>query len=305
MSHWRGVLAAVTLGVLAGCSDPNEVMLVVQTDLSMPKDIDTIAIEVYKGGSNEARFLRAFPGLGDENAIARLPLTLGLYADEPGTPIRVVAYARRNGELGEVRIYREVVTTLPEGRAAALHVPLQYLCEGSGTQSGTSAVDALCPSGQTCVAGICQSSTVDSAELPDYAPEAIFGGGDGESGGACFDVEACLSGASEAVVDTSDCTVEVEGDVNVALRTAPTGAGTDGKGFCVDVGCVVALDEGVATGYALQEGKVQLPQGVCAKYRQDGVPGRVDAVMTAPVRDGCPKKHIGLPTCGPWSAAGR
>ncbi|EYF01432.1 hypothetical protein [Chondromyces apiculatus] len=308
MSRSQGLLATLSLGLLCACvcacASPNEVMIAVHTDLSMPEDVDTIAIEVFNDASNATKFLGSFTELGGENPQALLPITLGLVSDEADVPIRIRAYARSGGVTGSVRILREAVTTVPSERVVTLHLPLQYLCDGSGVTDGTGAADAMCGPGLTCVAGRCAPSTVDASVLTDYVAAEVYGGGSGTtSDGECFDVAACFVGATEAVVDVATCTVAVEGEVNVALRTAPVGA--KGDGMCVDgVGCLVALDAGVETGFQKGAGQVTLPPGACDKYQADGVTGRVDGVVTVPVREGCPQKTLGLPTCGPWSASG-
>jgi len=290
----RAASAAALLGlvVLAGCSSPSELMIAVQTDLSMPKDIDTIQLEVLRGA--EPKFSRAFENLGGTDPQARLPLTLGAYAeDEPGAEVRVRAIARTGGAEGAVLILREVVTTVPEERVALLHVPLHFLCDGSAEVRGFEVKNAVCAEDETCVAGACAPSAVDSGALPDYAPEDVFGGGSGAGDGKCFDVTACFAGATEATVDPASCAFAADGALNVALRT-------EGDGMCGDAGCLVALDAESSAGFRQSGSQVLLPPAVCEQV----MTGKISAVVTAPAGTSCPQKTVGLPTCGPWAAVG-
>jgi hypothetical protein len=283
--------AVLGLGVVSGCSQPSELMIAVHTDLGLPKDIDTIHLEVRRGA--QLKYSRDFRHLGEPDAEARLPLTLGLVAEEePGAEVRVRAIARRGGETGEVRILREAVTTIPEERVALLHLPLQFLCDGSGEEKNDGQVEnKVCGEGETCAAGACVSAAVDSAALSDYAPEDVFGGGSGAGGSQCFDVATCFAQAEDADVDAS-CSFDAQGAVNVALRTV-------GYGICgdADTECLVALDADGDAGFQASQGKVQLPAAVCAQR----MAGKVRRVVMAPAGGSCPQKVIGLPTCGPWS----
>lgn len=294
------VAGALALALLGGCSSPNELMIAVQTDLSVSRtaetDIDTIELQVLNGGA--VKFQQWFP-VGGADATAVLPMTLGLVAEEADAPVLVRAIARVGGDTGPARILREVEATIPAERVALLHVPLHYLCDGSAAEDAVSGVtDAVCNAGETCIAGTCAPAAVDSASLPDYAAEDVFGGGGGVEDGKCFDVSACFAGATEVTVDAADCSFVADGDVNVALRTTAAGASA-GDGFCIGAeGCLVVLDEGDAGGYQRSSGgRIQLPPGVCDKLGASGVPGRVDGVVTAPVQGDCAKKRIGLPVC--------
>lgn len=297
----RGALlaGAFALALLGGCSSPNELMIAVTTDLALSgadgTNIDTIELQVLSGGN--PKLLSTYCPSGCQSELKH-PLTLGLVADEAGAPVQVRAIARMDGELGAARILREVETTIPAERVALLQIPLQYLCDGSATEDSAGVTNA-CRAGETCIAGTCTPAVaVDSASLPDYAPEDVFGGGGGVEDGKCFDVAACFAGATEVTIDTADCSFVADGDVNVALRTTAPGASA-GDGFCAGAeGCLVALDEGYAAGYQQSSGgRIQLPLAVCDKLGMGGVPGLVTAVVTAPVQGQCAKKRIGLPVC--------
>lgn len=302
ITAWRMARCAAALGfaVLAGCSSPSEVMVAVQTDFELPSEIDTIEIRVWRG--NDPKFVHAYELPGAENAGVRLPLTIGLVAEEePGADTRVQVIG---WEGATPRIVREAVTTIPRERVALLHLPLQFLCDHTAQPpaSGvdlTGRVGSTCGPDKTCVAGACVASRVDSASLPDYAPEAVFGGSAIHGGSACFDVARCFEDAEAIEISAlgEDCTFRAPGPVNVALETSAE----DVCGVRDGGRCLVALDGGTEAGFIENEGLVTLPPAACDRKHPQG--SKVSRVLRAPARDGCPQKTQALPLCGAWSVA--
>ncbi|MGK3994760.1 hypothetical protein [Sorangium sp. So ce1024] len=300
----RLALAALgALGALAcgGCSDPDEIVIAVSTDLALPKDFDVLQVQVFEGGMR--RFEQAYERLGEDDAAARLPATLGFYSSrDGGEAIRIKVSARVADALGPVRILREAVTRIPKDRIVRLTLPLDFLCDGSARAEGNGdVVSTLCGEGQTCVAGACVPSAVDSSALPDYSPGDVYGGGAGDGSGACFDVTACFEGGTPADVDPETCTIAAEpgATLNVALQTAG-GDGICDEGEGDDRRCLVALDAGSDAGFRVEDdGRIALPAAVCGRMAD-----RIAAVLTAPATAACAQKTAGLPTCGPWSASG-
>ncbi|WP_437970722.1 hypothetical protein WMF04_16155 [Sorangium sp. So ce260] len=292
-------LAALVALACGGCSSPDEIVLAVSTDLALPKDFEILQIQVFEG--TKAKFNHYSRRLGESEAEARLPATIGFFSsDGGGESIRFTVSARLDDDLGPVRIVREAVTTIPKNRVALLTLPLNFLCDGSGKSAGTDVEKTLCGDGQTCVAGACVSNEIDSSALPDYSPGDVYGGGNGEGNGDCFDVTACFQGATPADVDTAGCTIAGDGGPprNVALETAAGDGVCDGTGD--DRRCLVALDAGSDDGFRVEgDGRILLPPAVCDQMAQD----KIAAVVTAPTTD-CAQKTAGLPTCGPWSASG-
>ncbi|WP_438036252.1 hypothetical protein [Sorangium sp. So ce204] len=313
----RSVPAAALLALAAAAAagsacggEKGQLMVVFQTDMSLPKDIDTVRIEATLDGS--VVYDETFERLGTDGSI-RLPATLGfLTPDDPSQSLRVRVIASRGGKDG-VRLLREVLTTVPEGRTATLHMPIQFLCDGSAEverdEQGNALRDAegnvlvknSCPEGQSCVAGSCVPREVDSRALPDYEAVAVFGGGAGDGDGICFDTLKCFAGAASAPVDleafAADGTVcraaAPSGDVNVALLT-------QGGGICGESACFVPLDAESDAGFRVEEGNVlRLPVEVCRRAQS----GKLAGLAIAAAGEGqCRRKGTDLPTCGPWSA---
>jgi hypothetical protein len=74
----------------------------------------------------------------------------------------------------------------------------------------------------------------------------------------------------------------------------------DGAGICRPnemTGCFVPLDDDPSDGWTVNNGRIELPPGLCVLI-QNGLEATV-ALSTD-----CASKTPGMPTCGPWSAVG-
>lgn len=292
--------AAVTGAACTGSK--GQLMLVFQTDMSLPKDIDSIQLRVTLEGA--VVYDKTFERLGGEGSI-RLPATLGfLTPEDPTQALRVRLTANRGDT---ARVVRDVVTTVPEGRTATLQLPIQFLCDGSAKEesngSGEEDVKSGCDEGQTCDAGACVKSTVDSGRLPDFVPEEVYGGGTGSGDGACFDTVKCFEGAVTAELDLD----AFAADPTVCRAAAGGGGGvnmallTQGGGICGQTACYVPLDGESDAGFREKDGAILLPPAVCERVKE----GKLLGVVTAAAGEGaCQQKRVSLPTCGPWSASG-
>ncbi|WP_438029365.1 hypothetical protein [Sorangium sp. So ce233] len=295
---WPAAIVALACG---GCSAQDEIVVAISTDLALPKDFDVLQVQVFEGG--DRKFEQAYERLGEADPAARLPATIGFYsASGGGESIRIKVSARVGDALGPVRILREAVTRIPKDRVALLTLPLDFLCDDSGRSEETGdVVSTFCEEGQTCVAGACVSSQIDSSALPDYSPKDVYGGGIGDGSGDCFDVTRCFEGGAPAEIDAETCSIAAErgATLNVALQTA-AGDGICDDGEDDDRRCLVALDAGSDAGFRVEEdGRITLPPAVCGRMAD-----RIAAVLTAPTTAACAQKTAGLPTCGPWSASG-
>ena len=297
-----GLAALFMAAAATGCgNDAGEIVLVIQTDLSLPKDVSSIRIEVFNNGV--PKFKNDYERLGNlENQPILLPGSLTLVGSEdPAETIHIVASAHvggldnpnlpggKNG-IPDLRTVREVFTTIPQRRSVALQMPLQFLCDGSGKFDDEGGVTSSCvKEGETCIAGSCQDATIDSSTLRDYTANDLY------VPGVCIEVKVCFDNNSPAAVDTTDCSIDAAGGgVNVGLET-------EGAGICGGNGCFVALDAESPVGWVTRaDGRLQLPQAVCDQLAD----GTIKRVVTAPVGTDCPLKKTNVPTCGPWSAAG-
>lgn len=311
-----------------------QVMIVIQNGVSIPKDIDKIQIEVSYVNTGAVAYQRDFKRFGDGDGAILLPATLGFTSPEkdPTQPIRVRVIASRGtiarygtvagGEVSNVRILREAVTTVPTDRVAELPLPLEFLCDGLAeielNDQGLPKLDDFdhvivknrgCNENQTCIAGECKD--LQKPVLKDYDATQFFGGGDGKGNGICFDTVSCLEGGTEAPLDLDrykkdkmsakenakvSCFAKASGAINVGLRT-------QGGGICGANGCYVALDASSDSGWkpGPTAGTIELPTAVCEKAEHGEIAGVIQSPMSATA---CSKKTESIPTCGPWSAVG-
>ncbi|HMI83932.1 MAG TPA: SUMF1/EgtB/PvdO family nonheme iron enzyme [Polyangiaceae bacterium] len=294
------VLAAGLVGCLAGCGEEGktttkgELILALQTDMELPKDVDKVRIRVASYGSTI--FSNDYQVGPSE---LKIPATLALIAnpDHPSAPVTIQVMGFRQAK---ARVMRETVTTIPVERIASLRIPIEWLCDDSArTDNGE--VVSTCPTEQTCIAGTCAESFVDSDELPDFKPADIFGGGDGSGNGVCFDVAQCFSSPIDLSVDMTTCRATLPSDepnVNIALK--PSAAG---DGICSGGVCLIPLDSGEGgqwsrvTSGGDQGASVQLSRGICDRLQS----GKIAAVIASKQ---CASKTFRVPPCGPWSAAG-
>lgn len=266
---------------------PGQLVLAVQTDMSLPEDVDKVRIEILSFGN--VQFANDYD-VGPDGL--HIPATLGILAGkDPSSPVTIRVLSRRQGEL---RTLREVVTTVPGDRTATLRVPIQWLCDDLAEETG-GGVKSKCPAKQTCVAGRCVDKNLDSASLPDYRAEDVFGGADGPGkSGQCFDTVPCFAEGFAAQVDESDCTIALPGSnadsTNVAIVTAKGGGG-----ICGSQSCLVPLDAHSDAGWQEKDGRIALPEAVCQRLDD----GRALAVA---LTTACEPKTEGIPTCGPWSS---
>jgi hypothetical protein len=143
-------LALAALLWTAGCTeDLTQVVVVVDTNLAIPDQIDSIALEVDAreiGGDVSKR--DGSLGAGGSN----LPITLGLLHESgPLGPVRVLA---RGLHADDVVLEREALFHFQKGRILMLRLDLMADCLG---------VD--CDAGMTCVNGSCRSGEVAPNEL--------------------------------------------------------------------------------------------------------------------------------------------
>lgn len=308
------VLSTLALGLAVACSGKTlpyagGLMLSVQTDLAAPKDVAAVGLFIASDGRPIFTDTREVAPTGE----VKFPATIAILADEnrPRAQIKIRAVAfNRNGD---VRVLRDIVTTIPKGRTGLLRAPLLWINEGSGNgkgvgiRSGLSTRDLVgkppdfaqitsaCPEGQTFLEGACGDWTVDGDALPDYQEKDVFGGGNAEGeGGRCFDVLACFGPATPVELDVATCSATLAGvdgnDPNLSFAIKlPATADT---GECRADGCLVPLDKG--SGWKLGGAGVTFPKAICARIGSGAALGVLRTTA-------CPAKDPATPSCGPAS----
>ena len=288
-------MIAITSLVAVACSSstqapPGELMLAIDSDITVPKDLDQVQVEVSVRGEV---VLSTNYDVGP--SATKLPATLGiLVGHDPSTPVTIRVVGRLKGA---ARVVNKAVTSIPSDRIALLRLPLQFLCIGKVVDTTipgdpTPRVDSSCPADQTCRNGDCVPAQTDPASLPTYTAPTVYGGGAGAGDGTCFDVLGCFASQAPLNVDLGSCSApKPAGTVNVAL-VLPSGA----EGSCQSSGdCYVPLSTGGTTGWRDDGGTIRLPAEVCTRLSA----GKIKGVITS---TSCTPKPEAVPTCGPASS---
>jgi hypothetical protein len=218
------LLVGATSLACAGKTEPakGQLMIAVQTDMALPKDVDAIRVEVLSYGS--VQFANTYQvGAG----ALLIPATLALIAGEdPARPVTVRVVGLQNQK---ARMMREAVTTIPQDRIATLRMPIHWLCDESVKEPAAGQYETACAEGQTCDGGRCVASVVDAATLATFDVGDVFGGGDGSGDGACFDTAGCMSRGAFAAVDAATCSLAPPATTKGANVAVATGKGHDGS----------------------------------------------------------------------------
>jgi hypothetical protein len=285
-------------------------MLAVQTDLAAPKDVAAVGLYITSDGR---------PVFGDTRDVApngevKFPATIAVLADadRPRAVVKIRAVAFKAN--GDVRVLRDIITTIPKGRTGLLRAPLLWINEGSGSgnrtqllqsaslrprdvgSDGFSRLASACPDGETYLEGECADAHVDGDALPDYTEKDVFGGGDAQGGGRCFDVLACFdSPTAVAVDDQAACSATIAGvdpnDPNLSFAVSlPATAET---GECANGTCLVPLDKGI--GWRVSGAAVVFPRALCRRIAE----GKAKGIVASRA---CPTKDATAPSCGPASS---
>jgi hypothetical protein len=286
-------LLGLTLGLLgplsvASCSPgktraPGEIVVVVTTDMAVPQDIDTMKWSVTVVGDEAP----VKDGSVDLKSLP-LPATLAIVSGHGVSGmVRVDLDASR---AGNPRVHREAQVSVPaDGEVERLTMPLNWLCTGDANPS------LSCGAGQTCRAGACVPSTMET--VPYTPPDA----------GACFDVGACfanpIGGVLHVAADpkTGRCVplnTRIGGneDVNVALAVDTSQIGNYGACGVIGV-CLIPLTRGGPEGWTTlteDDGTTQivLPQAVC---NDSGT--TLNGVVISDASSSCPAKFPESPMC--------
>ena len=265
MRGW-GIAAVVMAAAAPGCTKKNtELMIVVQTDVRVPKDLDSVRISVQSYGA--VQFEQDYP-VGPTGV--HLPASIGVVSSHDGSgPVDVIitGYFKSTA-----RVLRKARLGFAKGRTALVRMPLRFSC-----------YDKLdCGEGLSCVAGQCQSVDVDVEQLPEFSEATAIGDPSPQPGDpfdGCFAPIACFREAIALTPSGDGCTFDtylLHGiSPTVALRGAP-----GGLGFCDDTGCVIPVDFDLAEGWSWVDSRqqaIRLAPGLCelARKRSLGVEATV------------------------------
>ncbi|MDQ3035001.1 MAG: hypothetical protein M3Y87_21520 [Myxococcota bacterium] len=223
-------LASLALSlVLAACSEAplTQLVVVVDTDIEVPRGIDRVEIVVEEPGGQLQRSTGALAGDG---AIS-LPVTLGVVhrGGELG-PVTVTARGLRGAD--EI-IVRDAQVFMIAGRTMVLELHLERACVGVACEAGA----------ETCEHGGCRDVLIAASELRDHAgepPRLLFDGG----GGDCLAAELC-----NGIDDDCDTLIDEDFDLTSDARhcgscttACPDFGGS--RPACVDSACTIACEEG-------------------------------------------------------------
>lgn len=273
---WCATIVTCAAQLSAACTakKATEVVVSIQTDVSVPKDLDHVRVQILSYGGSV--FDQDFP-VGPSGL--HLPATIGVTPKGDGSqPIDIIL----TGSFGDAqRVLRRARVTFSPNRIALLRLPLRFACFG----------DHGCGDDQTCVAGTCQSSAVDAAHLPDYQDDLVFGGKDEAGAPRCFDPIVCL--AAPTTLSRAGCVFSSEGaplENATLLLKMPASAN---QGFCREDGCYVPLDRDANEGWEYVDDThraARLADGIC-KLLDDKT---VDAVVATTA---CGTKTADVPFC--------
>jgi hypothetical protein len=218
------VLAALGALLVCGCEARiTEVVVVVDSELRVPVDIDAIALRVNTTG-------RVVPGLDapltGPDAVS-LPLTLGLRSEsDAATSFSVVVRGLRAG--GE-RIRAEVATRFVPGERRVLRIRLESACLG-----------VMCADGETCRDAECRPVAVDPQFLPPLSSLDLgVGPGPRDAGTDLGPRDAEPPDAGDVDAGDIDAGVMDAGDVDAGAMDAGCVAGDAGV-VGAPPGCMLA-----------------------------------------------------------------
>jgi hypothetical protein len=273
-----------------GCSAKKntEIMLGVQTDVRIPKDIDEVEVRVFVDG-----VVVFNPRAPVGNGQVSLPGSFGIVAGSDASKqivVEVVGYVST-----QQKVLRRARMTFVQGRTVFLRMPLKFACYGQED----------CPDqNDTCIAGECKSALIDATKLPEYvSEEQVSGKVGGSATESCFQAESCLPSTTALMPAGADgCTFLAPGDGG-AMAFTPVLAfqkmgGASVPGFCdASTGlCKVPVDHDAEEGWEFTDAThatVTLASGLCKKLKS--LSGHLEATAA------CGDKTLDRPLCAPSS----
>jgi hypothetical protein len=289
-SALRRVALSLTplLALLAfpSCEDrpATAVTLAIASEVSIPKEVDAISLEVRRGG--KVSFSRSY-AVDPETGQAKIPgsLVLKLHPDEEAKDaVRVLLRAEQKGEQ---ILLRSAATSFAEGKNKLLRLVIRYSCLD---------FPQVCGEGETCLGGVCSKDAVDPATLPDAPPEEqIF---PTRSQGGCFDGGDDKCAASRTTLQDLDAFTQADCSFDAATAEGYKPGQLNVFAFWSaqgNQGHPVVLDQDPQEGWSFLPEKptvARLAKGLCDQIRS----GRIFRVA---YNFACPTKALSVPSCRP------
>jgi len=154
----KRVIIASLLLALAGCKGRTELVFGFATDLKAKNQIDHVAFKVFNAPSQVIEVSQEWDLADVPAGLYELPGSFGVYTDDGAEPSLQVDFTGSLG--GQEILKREAVLSPVGGKTLFMRMTLVGECN---TQTGTH-----CPSGQTCVEGVCRAPEISGSILPDY-----------------------------------------------------------------------------------------------------------------------------------------
>ncbi|HEX2677074.1 MAG TPA: hypothetical protein VHM19_10555 [Polyangiales bacterium] len=190
----RRLAFASCLALLAACGSDKtqltQIVVVVDSDLKVPSELDHVTIEVSGAIS--------MPTADADLKTKPLPRSIGIVHE--GGALGPIEVRVTGSASGTVVVERSASVYFEKGRSLLLRMPLSSSCVGM----------LSCGSGKTCMDGSCKGS--DVSDLPDLGSGGVTGfdagggsvAGNGGSGGGSGDGGGMLDAGLDAAPDSSD-----------------------------------------------------------------------------------------------------
>ncbi len=206
--------ASMTLALaLLGCTTPRtEILVVTDTDLATPSELDEMRVDVTGPGGDMMSSFARFDG-GEPPP----PRVLGLVHD--GNRLGPYTIVARGFRAGGVVVERRAEVSFQPQRTVLLRIDLDRDCIG-----------VSCASGETCAAGACRDVEVAPQELEDWTgqvPIAPIGDGGQEpprDGGSPPSDAGCTPADEQCNERDDDCDGSIDEDFDLANDPAHCGA---------------------------------------------------------------------------------
>jgi hypothetical protein len=196
----------LSLAASSACSSVDnrtQITVALESETEIPKELTSFEVKVSSDAAGVSFFYTYQPKDGSE-----FPTTLAVVpasSDSLDGPVRVEI----EGKAGDrVLIKRMAVVSYIKNRGLLLKMPLRMACY---SQVG-------CASDKTCIGGVCVKPQVDSATLPEFDKEQVFGD---LAPKTCFNENVCLKESLPVVLvdkkpeDGDRCEFDIPSNVDV------------------------------------------------------------------------------------------